>query len=183
VTNLNFQGNKNHVLPEDQRKYFKEPLDELFCEEEEIQKMLLQISEDSLVPKIISVGDVVTQTLLEQSIIPDLAIVDEKVQRKEIEPQDYSLFKTEIVENPPGLITHNAWDLIRDSIKNDDSKIIIKIIGEEDLLVLPVILEAPHNSKVLYGQPNEGVVLVTITEEIKQKVKRLMLRMVKVDEN
>ncbi len=184
MTNLDSEGNKNYVLPEDQRKYFKEPLDVLLCKDEEIQNMLFQISKDEEIPKIISVGDIVTQTLLQHSIVPDLAIIDEKVQREEIKPQDYSLFfKMRTAENPPGLINQKSWDMIRDALKKDDSKIIIKIVGEEDLLVLPVILEAPHNSKVLYGQPNEGVVLVTVTEDIKQKVKRLMLRMVKVDEN
>ena len=183
MTNLDFEGNQNYVLPKDQRRYFKEPLDELFCKEEEIRKMLFQISKDDSIPKIISVGDVVTQTLLKYSIIPDLGIIDEKVQREDIKSSNYSLFQKEIVENPPGFITQKAWDLIRDVIKKDDNKIIIKIVGEEDLLVLPAILEAPHNSKVLYGQPNEGVVLVTVTEKMKQKVKRLMLKMVKVDEN
>ncbi|TET75859.1 MAG: DUF359 domain-containing protein, partial [Candidatus Heimdallarchaeota archaeon] len=65
----------------------------------------------------------------------------------------------------------------------DDIKIIIKISGEEDLLVLPAIYETPYNSKVLYGQPNEGLVVVTVTEEIKKKVKSLIQKMVKINEN
>ncbi|NPD87221.1 MAG: DUF359 domain-containing protein [Asgard group archaeon] len=180
---MDFEGNKDYFLPEDQRKYFKKPLDELFCEKKDINRIINQISNDESIPKIISVGDVVTQTFLINSIIPDIAIIDEKVQRKKIKKQDYSLFEQEVVENPPGSITQAAWNKIRSAIKKDDNKIIIKITGEEDLLVLPVIIEAPYNSKVLYGQPNEGVVLVTVTKKMKQKARQLLLRMVKVDEN
>ncbi|MHA1953817.1 MAG: GTP-dependent dephospho-CoA kinase family protein [Candidatus Heimdallarchaeaceae archaeon] len=178
-----FDGNKNYVLPENQRKYFKEPLDKLFCEKKDIENIIRQISKDESIPKIITVGDVITETLLNSSIVPDLAIIDEQVQRKKIEKQDYFLFEQEIAENPAGSITQAAWNKISFAIKKDANKIIIKIKGEEDLLVLPAILEAPYNSKVLYGQPNEGVVLVTVTKEMKQKAKQLLLRMVKVDEN
>ena len=45
----------------------------------------------------------------------------------------------------------------------------ITVFGEEDLLVLPVCIHAPDNSIVLYGQPNEGLVLVEITTEIRNK--------------
>jgi uncharacterized protein (UPF0218 family) len=183
VKNLDFEGNKNYILPKDQRKHFKDPLDELFCKKEDIEKIILQISQDTSIPKIITVGDVITRTLLNSSVAPDIAIIDEQVQRKKIEKQDYSSFSKEEAENPAGSITQNAWDKIRHAIKMDDNKIIIKITGEEDLLVLPAILESPYNSKVLYGQPNEGVVLVTVTKKMKQKVKQLLLRMVKVDED
>ena len=183
MKNLGFEGNKNYILPENQRKHFKEPLDELFCEKKDIENIIHQMSKDESIPKIITVGDVVTETLLNSSIVPDLAIIDEQVQRKKIKKQDYSLFEQKVAENPAGSITEAAWNEISFAIKKDDNKIIIKITGEEDLLVLPAILEAPYNSKVLYGQPNEGVVLVTVTKKMKQKAKQLLLRMVKVDEN
>jgi len=46
--------------------------------------------------------------------------------------------------------------------------------GEEDLLVLPVCIHAPENSVVLYGQPNQGLVLVQITTEIRNKAQTLL---------
>jgi len=54
----------------------------------------------------------------------------------------------------------------------------IIVTGEEDLLVLPVAVFAPGNSVVLYGQPNEGLVLVQITEEVRNKAKSIMDLMV-----
>ena len=50
----------------------------------------------------------------------------------------------------------------------------ITVMGEEDLLVLPVCIYAPDNSIVLYGQPNEGLVLVEINTEIRNKVQTLL---------
>lgn len=50
----------------------------------------------------------------------------------------------------------------------------ITVMGEEDLLVLPVCIYAPDNSIVLYGQPNEGLVLVEVSTEIRNKVQTLL---------
>jgi hypothetical protein len=50
----------------------------------------------------------------------------------------------------------------------------ITVDGEEDLLVLPVCMSAPENSVVLYGQPNEGLVLVHVTPEIQAKVQKIL---------
>ena len=48
------------------------------------------------------------------------------------------------------------------------------VIGEEDLLVLPVCAYSPENSVVLYGQPNEGIVIVQINSEIRNKAQSIM---------
>ena len=42
--------------------------------------------------------------------------------------------------------------------------VIIEVKGEEDLAVLPCILNAPKDTFILYGQPKEGVVLVCVNE-------------------
>ena len=42
--------------------------------------------------------------------------------------------------------------------------------GEEDLMVFPVCLFAPPNSVVMYGQPNEGLVIAEITNDLRNKV-------------
>jgi len=41
--------------------------------------------------------------------------------------------------------------------------------GEEDLAVLPVLLIAPLGFSIFYGQPNEGLVQVQVTEENKEQ--------------
>jgi len=54
------------------------------------------------------------------------------------------------------------------------SPVRIVVNGEEDLLVIPVCVHAPDNSIVLYGQPNEGLVVVEITPEIRNKTQSLL---------
>ena len=48
------------------------------------------------------------------------------------------------------------------------------LTGEEDLLVIPVCIHAPDNAVVMYGQPNEGLVIVKITPEIRNKTQTLL---------
>ena len=50
----------------------------------------------------------------------------------------------------------------------------ITVNGEEDLLVIPVCIYAPENSVVMYGQPNEGLVIVKINPEIRNKTQKLL---------
>ena len=77
------------------------------------------------------------------------------------------------VDNPAAEITLQSIDLIK---KAFDMKppIRISVNGEEDLLVLPVCIHAPENSVVLYGQPNEGLVIAKITPQIRNKTQTLL---------
>jgi hypothetical protein len=53
------------------------------------------------------------------------------------------------------------------------------VLGEEDLLTLPAIVEAPIISFVIYGQPEEGIVLVEVDEKKKKEIHALIDAMVK----
>ena len=70
-------------------------------------------------------------------------------------------------------ISQKSISIIKDAF---DSKppIRITVNGEEDLLVIPVCLHAPENCVVMYGQPNEGLVIVQINHEIKEKVQKIV---------
>ena len=173
----------SYILPENQRRYFKSPIGKLLRDQSDILKEIQILKSDTSTQKIIAVGDVTTQLLIEQTLFPDLAIIDEYVQRKRIEISDLSNFFVLEKDNPAGSIRKDVWLDIQKILKNDENKTIIKINGEEDLLVLPAILEAPLHSKVLYGQPNEGLVVVSVTEETKRKITDLMLKMVKINED
>ncbi len=173
----------SYFLPQNQRQFFKSPLGQIIKNRKDVVKFIDKLSHDDSTPKVITVGDVTTRIFVELSFIPDIAIIDEHVQRKRVpllEIEDVSIVET---SNQAGYIMQNAWIEIINSLKINDSKIIIKVMGEEDLLVLPTILEAPLDSKVLYGQPNEGLVVVLVTKEVKQSVCELMRKMVKINEN
>jgi len=164
----------NYFLPTKNRSFFKKPLGKLLKTDSEINSFFDFIKENNIENELISVGDATTKKLLENKIYPRLIIIDGQIERKEtsiIEVNDYKIVDA---INPPGEITLGACQKIRDALKLDSIKTIIKIDGEEDLLVLPVVFEVSTNSKVLYGQPKEGLVVVSVTEERKQFVKKLV---------
>jgi len=55
---------------------------------------------------------------------------------------------------------------------------VLIVNGEEDLLVLPVLVEALLGSVLYYGQPNDGVVRVKISQKKKQLGRILMRKFV-----
>jgi hypothetical protein len=90
---------------------------------------------------------------------------------------DHESYKTIKVHNPAATLTKDLIDRIRESLHGDEHiKIIVE--GEEDLATLPAILYAPLGSVVVYGQPNEGSVLVDVTAERKLHIEEFMKRMI-----
>ena len=76
-------------------------------------------------------------------------------------------------KNPPGEITEESIQVIQKAF-SCEPPVRITVDGEEDLLVIPVCIYAPENSVVMYGQPNEGLVIVHITPEIQAKVQKIL---------
>ena len=73
------------------------------------------------------------------------------------------------INNLAGKISHGVFEkLISLSDSFMKKKTIFLIDGEEDLVVLPLILILPLNSLIFYGQPQEGLVMITVSEEIKK---------------
>ncbi|MCD7781118.1 MAG: DUF359 domain-containing protein [Methanosphaera sp.] len=155
-------------LPYSLREELKEPLGQLHKSIDSIEDLLLQqLSHDKL---IITIGDVTTENLLNKGIIPQIGIVDNMTRRK---PVDINLDKIDnfkYVSNPAGTITDELNDIIIDSISmaTVDNPVIIDVDGEEDLAVLPCVINAPKDTLILYGQPREGVVLVCVDEAYDQ---------------
>lgn len=169
------------VLPKELRSELKSPLGTL-CRGNGVECIVAMDLELKSAKKIIAVGDMTAYYLLETSIIPDLAIVDNKTKRlpapdhvlRRIERNSY---KTIEVKNPAATLNPELIELIRASLAGDEHMKIM-IDGEDDLATLPAILYAPLGSAVVYGQPNEGSVLVKVTAEKKEHIKDLMDRMV-----
>lgn len=122
---------------------------------------------------IISVGDVVSQNMVESSIDVNILIVDNKTMRKTIHPITAIAQQTLHAKNPPGTITDEAWDAIKRALQlTCRTKIIID--GEEDLLTLVTVLSAPEDALVVYGQPKTGIVLVKVTNESRKNMGRIV---------
>lgn len=159
-------------LPENLRNELKIPLGDLIPNEKINKEKIL-----NLIPKdafVITVGDATTEKMINYGIIPSLQIVDGQEKRVERSPPTETSVKTHLTcNNPAAEISLESIDTIKNAFESKPP-IRITVNGEEDLLVLPVCLNAPKNSVVMYGQPNEGLVFVQITSEIKHKVKSLL---------
>jgi len=153
------------VLPQNLRPYLKKPLGELFSGEEAMQRVKEKVKEGG---EVIAVGDVVVEEAEKAGFSPKVKIVDFRVERKDIEPRDFG-GKVINVENPPAHITKKLWDAIHEAV-NGEGRFTIVVEGEEDLAVLPAVIEADWGDFVIYGQPGEGVVLVESGDDSKFQV-------------
>ena len=158
-------------LPDSKRDSFKNPLGVLLPEETADKAGIeAYLSDDSY---IITVGDRTTEKLIEFGIIPLLQIID-GIEKREKRDSIKLEGTTELtVDNPPSEITDSAIEVIKKAFSMTGS-VRIMVSGEEDLLVLPVCVHAPENSVVMYGQPNEGLVIVKVTSEIRNKAQKLL---------
>lgn len=131
--------------------------------------------------KLVVIGDIAVLTFYEHGIVPDVAIVDFKTKREECsnlrEKINSVKTKTISVKNPGGCITDEAMNIIKSAI-NGNEKIRIVVDGEEDLLALPCILFAEKNTKIVYGLPDHGLMLIDVNDKIKDMTRKVMNRMV-----
>ena len=137
------------------------------ADKENIQKHL---SDNSY---IITVGDRTTEKMIDFGLIPSLQIIDGIEKRKKREPPKLANATELTVDNPAAQITIASMDVIKKAYTLQ-SPVRLYVNGEEDLLVLPACIFAPENAVVLYGQPNEGLVIVKITPEIRNKTQKLL---------
>ena len=127
--------------------------------------------------RVAAVGDVVSRETLIAGIAVNLRILDHISMRRPTAAFNLKVRKTYHVKNPAGVITLEAWETIRRSMKDKEALIVVE--GEEDLLALPCIAESPDNSLVLYGQPSKGLVVVETNPEVKSEASLILSRMTK----
>ncbi len=158
-------------LPENLRDQLKEPFGILIKDSEITKQSISKYSaQDSLV---ITVGDATTDKLIELGITPSIQIVDGLEKRAKRTPPSVKVTTNLTCNNPAAQITQESMDAIKLAFSSP-KPVRITVIGEEDLLVLPVCVLAAEDSIVMYGQPNEGLVIVKITSEIKNKAQSII---------
>ena len=158
-------------LPDSLRDQLKIPLG-ILLPESQVDKTNIKkhLSENSYV---ITVGDRTTEKMIGFGLIPSLQIIDGKEKRAKREPPKLANAIELTVDNPAAEITSQSIDIIKKAFTMQPP-IRLCVNGEEDLLVIPVCVYAPENAIILYGQPNEGLVIVKITPEIRNKTQKLL---------
>jgi uncharacterized protein (UPF0218 family) len=186
---------KNLRVPQKRRKSFATPLDMLISGTREetilqVENMFKDFLKSGLTLNFYVVGDIVAKDFLSNPFLKSfikICVIDEKTQRNQINIDFEDFFDEKIeLKNPVGTIHKDCWEIFRASI-NSNKKTLIKITeGEEDLLILPLILEIPIEDKghfAFYGQPPitdssfvipEGIVIVNVDKNIQEKVRRVI---------
>ncbi len=158
-------------LPEKIREELKKPLGILIKDPEVTKENVLK-----KIPKntfIITVGDATTEKMIKFGLIPSLQIVDAMEKRNKRKLPQGEAKTVFVCSNPAGEITEQSMLAIKKAYSGAPPVRII-VNGEEDLLVLPAVLYSPDNSVVMYGQPNEGLVLVINNENTRKRAKSLI---------
>ena len=124
---------------------------------------------------LISVGDATFSNLTKYELYPNIGIIDNLIQRKNY---NHDVIRADHIlkaNNPAGFITDDLWETIGQALElsNNGECYVIEVAGEEDLAVLPCILMANPETTILYGQPNEGLVLLKVSDTF-TKAKKLI---------
>ena len=189
---------KNLRVPPSKRKDFAEPLDKLIAGTREdtilqVENLFKDFLKSGRTLNFYIVGDIVAKDFLSNPFLKSfikICVIDEKTQRNQIDIDFEDFFEEEIqFKNPAGTINKDCSEIFRRSI-NSNKKTLIKITeGEEDLLILPLILEIPIEDQghfAFYGQPPitdssfvipEGIVIVNVDKNIQEKVRRVIAKM------
>ena len=113
--------------------------------------------------RIITIGDYCST-----HIDSDVKIFDRKVQRKAFTHQHQC---AQTIKNAPGTIQKKAWPAVKFAIKN---KVNLCVDGEEDLLVIPAVLQSRSKNLVIYGLPNQGICLIETSPQIKKEFRAFL---------
>jgi len=158
------------------RKELKKPIGDLLVgtpkENAERLKQLLDEQKPSIWA---SVGDFVSGVLLENSLEPDILVIDNRIMRVDVEPLELEREKV-YIKNRAGTINLDACKALETAISLKN-KVAVIVKGEEDLLVLPLMAMMPEDSLIIYGQPRKGMVIISLKEEKKKWALEFMERM------
>ena len=163
-------GDQLLVLPDDLRHELKEPMGPI----ETAADVLLEDVDGPL----IAVGDVVTYHFLQAGRAPDVAVVDERTKRSAVEEEiRETVTESTNLEavNPPAALSAEIIEALREAMASDDPTTIL-VEGEEDLVALPAIVAAPDGASVVYGQPDEGMVHVKVSDDHRTEMRALLER-------
>lgn len=160
---------KDIVFKREQLESLKKPLGTLYNN--------TKLEDIQVLPSCFLIGDVVTTYFVHHHRPFSFAMCDGKSERKAIttvKKHGYTYVDSKY-ENPKGTLNHQLFYYMRDHL--GDKNTIHFIVGEEDLLAIFAVLLCPLGTKIYYGQPiDEGIVELTVTEQLKEQMKTLILQ-------
>ena len=157
-------------LPDIHRGAFAKPMGTLIPDDEVSLSVIRSMLSGH--DPVVTVGDRTTERMLGYNIPLDIQIVD-GVEQRMARPAPGDTYHTIRCNNPTSCITPEAVSAIR---RGYDIRKPVRILvsGEEDLLLLPALIYAPDGAALLYGQPNQGVVVVYADDASRRRGRDLM---------
>ncbi|MCX8196700.1 MAG: DUF359 domain-containing protein [Candidatus Micrarchaeota archaeon] len=163
-------------LPVELREEIRKPFGKV------VQKEQMKRELENCAKPLIAVGDQCNVDLISIGLRPDISIFDFKIKRVEVDQSIKEALASQVqqalvVLSPPGHITDDLYEAVRQTLASKKGAVFV--VGEEDLSALVVMAEAKGGTLV-YGQPQEGAVIVQLGEPMAQKAKSLIGRMEKI---
>lgn len=138
--------------------------------------------------RIITVGDVVSEGLLSSDYLNPhikMILIDGKTKRQNFKGEK-SKKRSELIPkaivNPAGLLKGDAMEKLKELLEVD-GRYEVLVEGEEDLLVLPLVLMCSKKDYIIYGQPPitdaggdipAGLVIIPCIDTMKKKNMELL---------
>ncbi len=155
---------RDFELTNQQKQALKKPLGKLFPNSQRLD-IIKHLNPHT--PNL-AIGDEVSWFVFQHQMPVTVFIFDSLTKRHPTYPAIHTFLDPNSVlvsNNPAGTITREVSEDLKTAI---DKKMHIHVHGEEDLTVLPAILLLPLGSHILYGQPDQGLVAVEVTQEKKE---------------
>lgn len=146
------------TINDKQRQFFVRPMGSIVA-----------VANHSVRDLVAVVGDYALSQFLFNEWSYQVGVYDGKTQREPFVDKLLSKIKPTLkITNPAGAISGEAFEKL--SALDFSEKQHVLVEGEEDLITAALILTLPLSSILYYGQPNKGMVKLTINEELKDKV-------------
>jgi uncharacterized protein (UPF0218 family) len=141
----------------------------------DLARVLGKIIHEEEPARVILVGDSVSRQASQAGLKPDVMVIDNREKRRKAVEYAYPRGRVLRAKNRPGTIGQEAREAVERAVRGEAN--LVEIDGEEDLLVIIAVIAAPNRSLVVYGQPNEGIVLVRVSDERRAEAERILGQM------
>ena len=174
----NSETTLDYSMPKILDEELKQPMGKLFPGPSEDPSIAMNLALKSISDelKIIAVGDVTVYSLQIEKREAWISVIDGMTHRKKWDKFEHIDTDEKLLinaKNPPGMLTSSIFEACSKAISQSEN-VTIFVDGEEDLVPIPLILMAPLGTILLYGQPNEGLIVREIDISAKRRARRFL---------
>jgi pantetheine-phosphate adenylyltransferase len=121
-----------------------------------------------------AVGDIVSENFVKNNWPFNAVIFDQRNHRQEYLSPHLNFVDLKRVDNSPGIISQSMCSSLSEYL--NEKNIAIRVEGEEDLAAVALVLLAPLDSTIYYGQREQGMIEMIASEELKDKFYSILFK-------